>query len=171
MLLASVAPGACVQIVHADEDGIAMYDAALATGLEGVIAKRKASLYVPGVRSTDWLKIKPTKTAKLLIVGYLRNRTGLTSLLVGYRHHGTLVYAGRVCSGLTMKLCDQLETVLQQSPSRKPLSTHAEALWVEPTLVAEVSYYEVTQQGKLRHPVFVRLRDDVDPADIDQNAA
>jgi bifunctional non-homologous end joining protein LigD len=123
------------------------------------------------VRSTDWLKIKPTKTAKLLIAGYLRNRTGLTSLLVGYRHHGTLVYVGRVSSGLTMKLCDQLETVLQQSPSGKPLSTHAEALWVEPTLVAEVSYYEVTQQGKLRHPVFVRLRDDVDPADIDQNAA
>jgi bifunctional non-homologous end joining protein LigD len=145
-----------------------MYEAALATGLEGVIAKRKASMYVPGVRSTYWLKIKPTKTAKLLIVGYLRNRTGLTSLLVGYRHHGTLVYAGRVSSGLTMKRCDQLLAVLQQSPPGKPLPTRAEALWVEPARVAAVSYYERTQQRKLRHPVFVGLRDDVDPADINQ---
>lgn len=145
-----------------------MYEAALATGLEGVIAKRNASMYVPGVRSTYWLKIKPTETAKLLIVGYLRNRTGLTSLLVGYRHHGTLVYAGCVSSGLTMKRCDQLLAVLQQSPPWQAVIHEAEALWGEPARVAAVSYNERTQQRKLRHPVFVRLRDDVDPADINQ---
>jgi bifunctional non-homologous end joining protein LigD len=150
MLLGAVASSDLIQIVHTEADGVAMYTAALATGLEGVVAKHKQSPYRPGVRSPDWLKIKPSKTAKLLVVGYLRNQTGLTSLLVGYRHGGRLVYAGRVSSGLTLKLCNELLTVLQRSPQIAPLSNRAEAVWVAPSLVAEVSYYEVTQQGRLR---------------------
>jgi bifunctional non-homologous end joining protein LigD len=166
LLLESVAPSELVQVVHADDDGVAMYQAALATGLEGVVGKRKASRYFPGVRSPDWLKIKPSKTAKLLIVGYLRNQTGLTSLLVGYRHDGKSVYAGRVGSGLTMKLCDQLQAALDQLPPGATLAKQAGAVWVEPRIVIEVAYVELTREGRLRHPVFVRLRGDVDPATV-----
>jgi ATP-dependent DNA ligase len=61
------------------------------------------------------------------MVGYLRNRTGLNSLLIGYRHEGKLVYVGRVSSGLTMKLCNQLLPVLRQSGT--PLSARAGAVW------------------------------------------
>jgi bifunctional non-homologous end joining protein LigD len=165
-LLESVVPSELVQVVHADDDGVAMYQAALATGLEGVVGKRKASRYFPGVRSPDWLKIKPSKTAKLLIVGYLRNQTGLTSLLVGYRHDGKSVYAGRVGSGLTMKLCDQLQAALDQLPPGATLAKQAGAVWVEPRIVIEVAYVELTREGRLRHPVFVRLRGDVDPATV-----
>ncbi|MDB5769661.1 MAG: ATP-dependent ligase [Burkholderia sp.] len=171
MLLGAVASNDLIQIVHTEADGVAMYTAALAMGLEGVVAKRKQSPYRPGVRSPDWLKIKPSKTAKLLVVGYLRNQTGLTSLLVGYRHGGRLVYTGRVSSGLTLKLCNDLLTVLQRSPQIAPLSNRADAVWVAPSLVAEVRYYEVTQQGRLRHPVFVRLRDDIDPENIDSSTS
>jgi bifunctional non-homologous end joining protein LigD len=166
LLLESVAPSECVQVIHADDDGEAMYQAALATGLEGVVGKRKASRYQPGVRSPDWLKIKPSRTAKLLIVGYLRNRTGLSSLLVGYRLDGELVYAGRVGSGLTMKMCEQLEAVLDQIRSDDALASRPGAIWVEPRIVVEVSYFELTREGRLRHPVFVRIRGDVDPATI-----
>jgi bifunctional non-homologous end joining protein LigD len=166
LLMESVVPSECVQVIHADDNGLAMYAAALATGLEGMVGKRKDSLYRPGVRSPDWLKIKPSKTAKFLVVGYLQNRTGLTSLLLGYWRQRKLIYAGRVASGLTMKLSGQLLIDLQRSAPGTPLSAHAGATWVQPTLVAEVSYFELTQQGKVRHPVFVRLRADITPETV-----
>jgi bifunctional non-homologous end joining protein LigD len=166
VLLGSVEQSECVQIIHADDDGEAMYAAALATGLEGVVSKRKASLYRPGTRSPDWLKIKPSQTAKFLIVGYLKNRTGLASLLVGYWREGELVYAGRVGSGLTMRLCEQLQAALDRLPSGDVLASRPGAIWVEPRIVVEVTYYEMTREGRLRHPVFTRIRGDVDPATV-----
>jgi bifunctional non-homologous end joining protein LigD len=166
LLAQSVLPSESVQVTHADDDGVAMYAAALATGLEGVVAKRKASRYLPGIRSPDWRKIKPSKTAKFLVVGYLRNRTGLTSLLVGYRRAGELAYAGRVGSGLTMKLCEQLQSALDQLPSGAELAKRAGAVWVAPRIVIEVSYFELTREGRLRHPVFLRVRGDIDPATV-----
>lgn len=167
LLLASVEASECIQVVHADDDGVAMYAAALATGLEGVVGKRKESRYRPGVRSPDWLKIKPSKTAKFVVVGYLRNRTGLTSLLVGYRNDDNLVYAGRVASGLTMRLCDQLLPILEGIRSDKSLASRPGAIWVEPKIVVEVSYFEMTKQGRLRHPVFTRIRGDIDPGTVE----
>jgi ATP-dependent DNA ligase len=68
LLLESVAPSELVQVVHADANGVAMY-AALATGLEGVVGKRKASLYYPGARSHDWLKIKPVENRQAFDCG------------------------------------------------------------------------------------------------------
>jgi bifunctional non-homologous end joining protein LigD len=166
LLLENVQAGACVQLVHAEDDGLNLYEAAIATGLEGVVAKRRTSIYRPGTRSPDWLKVKPTKTAKFLVIGYLRNRNTLTSLLVGFWDEGKLRYAGKVGSGLSMNLCDELLAALQTIPRRAASSRRAGAHWVEPLLVVEVAYYELTSLRRLRHPVFVRLRGDIDPASV-----
>ena len=95
-------PSPSVQLVVAQEDGVALHAAALASGLEGVIGKRKDSRYETGKRSKDWLKIKPTRTADFVIGGYTKgkgSREALGSLLVGYYERGKLKYASHVGSG------------------------------------------------------------------------
>src|SRR5207249_1719867 len=80
-------PSALVQLVHASEDGIALHDAAIASGFEGVIGKRKDSRYLSGKRSDSWLKVKPAMTADFVIGGYTQGkgaRAPLGSILVGY---------------------------------------------------------------------------------------
>ena len=95
-------PSPLVQLVHAQDDGIALQTAALASGLEGVIGKRKDSRYETGRRSGAWLKIKPTHSADFVIGGYTKgngSRAALGSLLVGYWDRGKLRYASHVGSG------------------------------------------------------------------------
>jgi bifunctional non-homologous end joining protein LigD len=95
-------PSALVQFVHAEEDGVALYAAALASGFEGVIGKRKDSRYLPGKRSTSWVKIKPTTSQEFVIGGFTKgqgSRQSLGALLIGYYQDGKLIYASHVGSG------------------------------------------------------------------------
>ncbi|MDB5771189.1 MAG: ligD, partial [Burkholderia sp.] len=158
-------PGAAVQVVHADGDGVALYRAAIDTGLEGIMAKEKGGLYLPGIRSGAWLKIKQLKSGEFVIVGYTKGKRTLSSLLLGYWADGEWKYTGRVGTGFSDETIDLLlsrfETMVTKKPTVK-LNEPVAATWVEPKLVAEVSYYEVTKDDRLRHPVFLRLRDDVD---------
>jgi len=99
-------PSPLVHLVHAERDGAAMQQAALATGFEGVIAKREASTYHAGRRTGDWLKVKPVRTADFVIGGYSRgkgSRAALGSLLVGYWEGRKLKYASHVGSGFDAK--------------------------------------------------------------------
>lgn len=157
-----------IQIIHADDDGPAMYEAALALGMEGVVAKRKTSIYQPRVRSPDWRKIKPTQTGKLVVLGYVTSGSGIGSLLVGQRgEDGKVAYSGRVSSGLSEPISSQLLTMLRPartSPSYGKRIKHA--VWVDPEVVVEVRYFELTEKTRLRHAVFSRIRTDLVPASV-----
>jgi len=164
-------PSPLVQLVHAQDDGIALHAAAIASGLEGVIGKRKDSRYEAGRRSGSWLKIKPTHSADFVIGGYTRgkgSRASLGSLLVGYWDRGKLHYASHVGSGFNDRsLADvkaRLDTLrIDQCPFAEKPEVNAPVTWVEPKLVAEIEFHQWTEDGSLRAPVFLRLRDDVDP--------
>src|SRR6202521_810884 len=160
-----------VQLVHASEDGMALQTAALANGFEGVIGKRKESRYESGRRSTSWLKVKPTQSADFVVGGYTRgkgSRTPLGALLVGYWDKGKLRYASHVGSGFDQRTLVQVKARLdplqrKSRPFVEEPPLNAPTTWVEPETVAEVSFQSWTEDGALRAPVFLRLRDDVDP--------
>ena len=167
-------PSALVQLVHADEDGEALHAAALASGFEGVIGKRKDSRYEAGKRSPAWLKVKPTHSAEFVIGGYTQgkgSRGALGSLLIGYWEGGELRYASHVGSGFNDRALQDVLARLEPLHTRScPFSgkpeVNAPVTWVKPELVAEVDFQEWTGDGSLRAPVFQRLRDDIDPKTV-----
>ena len=167
-----------VQLVHAAEDGAALQAAALASGFEGVVAKRKESGYEAGRRSASWLKVKPTQDADFVIGGYTQgkgSRAPLGAILVGYwegaKGRAKLRYASHVGSGFDDRSLAQVKARL--SPLRRDTCPFAEipevnapTTWVEPNTVAEVSFHSWTDDDHLRAPVFARLRDDMDPSSV-----
>jgi bifunctional non-homologous end joining protein LigD len=167
-------PSAHVQIVHASQDGQALYDAALANGFEGIIAKRKDSKYEPGRRTALWRKIKPTQSGEFVIGGYTKGkgaREPLGSLLLGYWNRGKLHFASHVGTGFdeaTLKQvkarCEPLKRA--KSPFAEKPPSNGPTTWLEPDLVAEIRFAEWTNDGHLRMPVFLRLRDDVDAKSV-----
>jgi bifunctional non-homologous end joining protein LigD len=167
-------PSPHVQLVHAQADGDRLYDAALANGFEGVMAKKRASLYTPGRRSASWRKIKSTQSAEFIVGGYTRGkgaRASLGALMLGVnetRVKGKLRYVGHVGTGFdastltaVRRRAAPLETA--KSPFATRPAANGAPTWLEPRLVAEVRFAEWTPDGHLRAPVFLRFRDDVDP--------
>jgi bifunctional non-homologous end joining protein LigD len=141
-------------------------------GLEGVIAKRRDSAYVPR-RSSDWIKLKCGQRQEFVIGGYTDPkgaRTGIGSLLLGVHDaDGTLRYAGNVGTGFNEQTLRELRTRLDavrtdRSPFAADSGAPRTAHWVQPHLVCEVSFGEWTREGRVRHSVFQGLRDDK-PAD------
>jgi bifunctional non-homologous end joining protein LigD len=152
---------------HIPEAGEAMYEHVQKMRLEGLIAKRADSKYTPG-RSADWLKIRVDHTGDFAVVGYSppkRARTGFGALHVAFWESDGFVYAGRVGSGFSDQQLKEIPALLDEarvdSPQcTGPTPTGAGHVWVEPFLCAEVRYKEWTAEGMLRHPVFLRLRED-----------
>jgi bifunctional non-homologous end joining protein LigD len=167
-------PSPRVQLVHAVEDGIALNEAALANGFEGVIGKRLDSRYEAGRRSTSWLKVKPTRSADFVIGGYTSgkgSRSALGAILVGHRDKGKLLYASHVGSGFDDRSLKRMKARLEPlaratCPFAEIPELNGPTTWVEPTVVAEVSFQNWTDDGHLRAPVFLRIRDDVDAKTI-----
>src|SRR5258705_9914783 len=132
-------PSPLVQRVHSSEDGLAMQEAALASGFEGVIGKRAESRYESGKRSQSWLKVKPTKSADFVVGGYTKGkgtRGTLGALLVGYWDGGKLLYASHVGSGFDDKTLDQMKKRLEPW-QRKTRPFAAEPELNAPTTSAE----------------------------------
>lgn len=151
-------------------DGIAMYQAAQAQGLEGLIAKRADSTYKPGRRSRDWRKLKVRREVEAVIGGWLPgdgNRTNrLGALLVGLYDEGVLRYVGRVGTGFDDSELKRLGALLDRhSVASSPFSTapNPQGRWVEPIMVCRVEYGEVTEDAKLRHPSYKGTVPDADP--------
>jgi bifunctional non-homologous end joining protein LigD len=167
-------PSPLVRLVHASDDGVALYEAALASGLEGVIGKRKDSRYESGRRSAHWLKIKPTLTGDFVVGGYTSgkgSRAALGALLVGYWSDGKLKYASHVGSGLDDRALEDVGARLKPlarktCPFEEKPDLPNPTTWAEPRLVAEVKYQNWTEDGSLRAPVFLRLRDDLEAKDV-----
>jgi bifunctional non-homologous end joining protein LigD len=163
-----------VQPVHATDDGIALQDAALAAGFEGVIGKRLDSRYESGRRSGAWLKVKPARSDEFIIGGYTRGkgaREPFGALLVGRREGKALRFVTNVGTGFDERTLAQLKSQLDRRRRKTcPFSDKPPGpgpmVWVEPELVAEVKFHSWTPDGHLRAPVFLRLRDDLPPARI-----
>jgi len=150
-----------------------IFSSACTLGLEGIMGKRKDSVYVPG-RSRSWIKLKCTKRQEFIIVGYTpaaKSGKGFKSLLLGfYDEVGKLRYAGKVGTGFNVNNTRIIEDALSRLASDKtPLHESVpgvKAHWLKPDLVAEVTFTEWTKDGKVRHGVFKGLRTDKDPARI-----
>ncbi len=144
------------------------WDRACAEGWEGVVAKRRDSLYEHR-RSSAWLKMKCEAGQELVVGGFTdpqRQRVGLGALLVGYFEGNDFVFAGKVGTGFDTKLLLELRQRLDTIETAVPPFTKGTGLprvrmhWVRPEVVVEVAFMEWTGHGKLRHPRFVRLRED-----------
>ncbi|HSQ43385.1 MAG TPA: DNA ligase D [Ginsengibacter sp.] len=147
--------------------------------LEGIIAKKENSKYYPGQRSKEWLKIKTGKRQEVIIGGYTHNEDSnklFSSLLVGVFENGRLQYTGKIGTGFSDKLQKEMmeqfkPLVIKESPftfvpdinkpSRfRPNPPKATATWLQPKLICEVSYAEMTADGVMRHPSFEGMRED-----------
>ena len=148
-------------------------------GLEGIVAKRRDSVYRPGTRSQAWVKLKHLQAAEAVIVGWRpgegARESTIGSLLLAAPNGadgGTLTYIGRVGTGFTdtalTELSARLARIERKTPAVQdvPPDVARRARWVRPELVGEVTYGEMTPDGRLRHPVWKGLRPDKSPADL-----
>lgn len=165
--------------------GVTFFKEAKKMGLEGIMAKKMDSLYVPGARSREWLKIKIAKRNEVVIGGYTTNagtNKVFSSLLVGVYNKGHLTYTGKIGTGFTEQ---EQKLLLKQfqpfkvkkspfaqepdinNPSRfRPNPPIARAAWLKPVLVCEVAYTEITADGLMRHPAFQGMRIDKKAKDV-----
>jgi bifunctional non-homologous end joining protein LigD len=149
-------------------DGEATLAVARSESMEGVVAKRLSSVYRPGVRSPDWIKIKCEHVGSYVVGGWRAGRRALGALLVGdLEADGVLRYRGRVGGGISAAVERTLLTRLRPlqtaaSPFREPLPREdgRGAFYTAPTLMVEVRYGNLTPEGRLRFPRFVRLLPD-----------
>jgi bifunctional non-homologous end joining protein LigD len=156
------------------EHGRAFFDAVSANRLEGIVAKEVSSKYREGVRSKSWLKIKTRRRQEAVIGGFTEpkgSRKGLGALVLGVYDKGDLVPIGDAGSGFTEKELGKLRARLDELEQKTcPFITRPRPKgvvhWVRPSLVCEVSFVEWTEDGQMRHPVFVGLREDKDAATV-----
>jgi bifunctional non-homologous end joining protein LigD len=166
-------------------NGTDLFEAAKKIGLEGIIAKKSGSAYIPGLRSKEWLKIKANKRQEMVIGGYTVNDASskhFSSLLLGVYDKEKLIYTGKVGTGFgdsqqreMLKLfkshktkdCPFTESPDINKPSRfRPNPPHAKAVWLKPVFVCEVRFAEMTMDGIMRHPSFEAMRTDKKAKDV-----
>lgn len=160
---------------HRNRDGTAYWSDACERGWEGVIAKRADAAY-RHARSRDWLKFKCVNRQELVVGGFTEpegERIGLGALLVGYHRDGRLRYAGKVGTGFDDDTLRDLRSRLERLERRTcpfgdgdPPASGGGVHWTRPELVAEIGFTEWTAAGRLRHPRFLGLRRDKDPAEV-----
>jgi bifunctional non-homologous end joining protein LigD len=151
------------------DDAQATEQVARSSGLEGVMAKRTASRYRPGIRTNDWVKLRFLNTGDFVVVGWEESRDhpgALSSLVLATMLAEGPVFAGKAGSGLTARSATALQKQLTARrscplPELPPASPGGRMVhWVEPEVVVEVKFTSVTTDGRLRQPVFLRVRTD-----------
>jgi bifunctional non-homologous end joining protein LigD len=172
-----------------DATGKEFFELVTKMRLEGIMAKKANSIYTPNLRTKEWLKIKTEKRQEAIIAGYTRNENTskqFSALLLGLYENNQLQFIGPVGTGFTNKLQEELLAKLKplqtktcpfkivpdyNKPSRfRPNPPKAEVIWVEPQLVCEISYRELTKDDAIRHPSFKGLREDKDANEVVREA-
>ena len=179
ILKESVQEGKYVVIsLFVEETGETYFQAALDKGVEGIMAKKKQSLYEPGKRSENWLKIKKIKTIDCVIFGYTRGegsrKKTFGSLILGLYDNSEPVFVGKVGTGFTRQnmedLIQKLDGLKVDEISLQGVDEKRKVIWLQPKLACEVGYQTLTKNGRLRIPVFKGLKEDKQPNEctIDQ---
>jgi ATP-dependent DNA ligase len=153
-------------------DGLKAFQAATKSKLEGVIGKHSTSRYVEG-RSTEWLKVKVHQEDEFVIGGFTApagSRQHFGALLLGVYAGEQFRYVGKVGSGFDEKtlraLHDKFQRLVRDKSAFSSDIRERGATFIAPKLVAQISFTEWTRDGKLRHPVYLGLRDDKDPREV-----
>lgn len=153
---------------HVLEDGNLFFKHVKEHDLEGMIAKRIDSLYYPGKRSWNWLKIKNHNTQEAIIVGMTEprgSREYFGALVLAIREKDHYRYIGHTGTGFTNASLKEIYSNLKplttsKSPFNAKVPVNGKVTWVQPRIVCELKYTELTADGILRHPVFLGLRID-----------
>lgn len=155
---------------YVKKNGLDFYSACVSQGLEGVMAKKLGSAYLPGRRSPIWQKFRHTREADLVICGYQHGSSGrvLGSLVLGGYRDGRLVYQGKVGTGFSERESVALLEALRklEAPEetlKVPREEKRRTSYVRPLLVCSVDYLTSTHEGYLRHPVYRGIRWDKTP--------
>lgn len=158
---------------HIMAKGKQFYKLAKAKGFEGVVAKEIESVYTPGLRSTQWIKMKSTETMDCIVVGYTagegaRSTTFGSLVLAGYDDKGRLFHLGNVGGGFNNQQLEAIKEKLVRLERKTPViegevESNSPITWVKPKIVCEVEYGSITDDRKLRFPRFKSLRTDLDP--------
>ncbi len=159
---------------HILEKGKDFFLAAKNMGLEGIIAKKTDSTYKENARSSEWLKIKIHKSDEAVVCGFTApkgSRKQFGSLILGKYLDGELVFCGHTGTGFTDKSLNELyqkmqPLIVKQSAFKVTPKTNSKATWLRPELVAEIKFTELTKDHIYRHPVFLRLREDIDTEEV-----
>ncbi len=152
---------------HRKQQGKAAFDKARRAGEEGIIAKRAASLYHSGKRTTEWLKIKASHEQEAIIVGFTEprgSRQYFGSLVLGVYDNGKLVYVGHSGGGFSREMLATLHArMMKLRTDKKPFTDaphEGRTTWIRPRLVCQVKFTEWTRDGEMRQPVFLGMRTD-----------
>lgn len=154
-------------------DGFEAFAQARRRGLEGIIGKDPEAPYLAGVRSPAWRKVKVRAEEEFVVGGFTAPagaRAHFGALLVGAYEGGALRYAGKVGTGFTARsLADlrrRFEPLVRDTSPFADAPRHRNVTWLSPKVVAQIGFTERTDDGKLRHPVFLGVREDKRPRDV-----
>lgn len=166
----AIKPDTPYRISEAVDDGEALFEAAREHQLEGIISKEKSSKYLPGKRSESWLKVKVRNTRECVILGYNPGKGDRSvtfgGLHIAERDGDKFIYRGKVGSGFDeATLREVFKELKALKETKKPIPDKVMdekiSIWVEPKLIAEISFSMITRDQQFREPVFVRLRPDL----------
>jgi len=155
---------------YIEEKGIEFYQLAAKQNLEGIVAKKKKSLYYYGKRSKDWVKFKKMIEEDFVICGYIKDDDGgsIKSVILGAYKDKQLIYQGHVALGISKEDAKIIINYARNHSTFQPFSEKMDeegAIWMKPDLVCAVKYMMRTHTFGLRQPVYKGLRDDKDPTE------
>lgn len=164
---------------HIEKLGVKFFEKAKKATLEGIMAKNKSSIYKPGERSKDWQKIKISMEQEAVIGGFTApkgSRKLIGALVLGVYENGKLIYIGHTGGGFDEAKISAVYKKLKplissKSPFEKAPKTNAPVTWVKPKLVCEVKFENWTNEGHMRQPIFLGLREDKDAKEVIREVA
>lgn len=148
------------------EHGLSLYQLAEQQNLEGIVAKRKDSIYIEGKRTKDWIKIKNLKDEDYVVCGYIYKDNHMISIVLGQYDDAQLIYKGHVTLGVGGDNFRIIKSTTRiDKPAFQPPDGNEDAVWITPALVCTVKFMDYTSNGGMRQPVFKGLRYDKSPKD------
>ena len=159
---------------HIEKDGVAFFKAVKEKGMEGIVAKHSQSAYLKGRRSREWLKVKMRRTQEGVIAGFTEPKGGrkyFGALVLGVYEGDELIYIGHSGGGFGAKNLEELREkmdrlVRKKCPFKAAPKTNSAVTWLKPELVCEVAFSDWTEDGLMRQPVFLRMREDKTARDV-----